>query len=110
MSNPQVNSKTKITITLDTETYLRVKTSDINASALVNEFFKGYFKYAAESEEVKIIEELEQESEQQRIKSAVLLAKASNMRKQREENIKERMDKQVRISQTVKDSRVLDFD
>lgn len=109
MSNLTSN-KQKITITLETEVYLRVKTSNINASNVVNEFFKGFFEIQDQSADEKTIEELEKESEEHMRKATILKAKAQTLKNQYQEEVKKRMDQQIHYTKGKKDAGVMDFD
>jgi len=100
------SSKTKITITLETDIYLRVKMSDINASALVNDFFKGYFNI--KEEDLLEHEILLRQAEEKQRESALLISKAEQMKKKSEEKDKEEVDKAERMNQGLKSARWMD--
>lgn len=104
----QISNKTKITITLETDVYLKVKLSNINASALVNDFFKGYFNM--KDEPLTDHEKVKAEAETKQAEAAMLMAKAEKMKKDSEEEKQETLEKGERMDKGIKAAQVLDFE
>lgn len=93
MAEKKIKKKQHITITIDTEIYLKTRlTEDLNLSALINDFLKHHFSDDNEEEVLK------QETEQAKKKLILLEYELSRIQKNKE------AEKQLKLSEKEKES------
>ncbi len=87
-----MSNKQKITLSLEQDVYLKVKTSNINASEMANSFFKRYFNIEREEEETLRVE-LEEVNKQKILLEYELEKKTAQRVKEEQKTLTEEQER-----------------
>jgi post-segregation antitoxin (ccd killing protein) len=101
-------TKQKITLTIDTDIYLKIKTSGLNMSSIFQDYIKAYF--FEEEQPLKASDEIQEELEKTKKTLEKLQINLFKAKQEEKKAFDERLERAKAIDQAKKAARVLDFD
>lgn len=100
-ANKKIKNKQHITITIDTEVYLKIRLAeDINLSGLINDFLKGYFQSEEESEK-QLLEELKEIDKKKILLEYEVEKRKANREKEQEKKLTEEQQERENLIRSI---------